>query len=553
MESKTELVEETIILDQEIDDISYMGFTSKVETFDPFDLVKIDSLSPKMKRKAVRLQKKHEGEDGTKSKYVDPEVVSGYSLYDIVNPPYDLDTLAGLYDQSAIHYAAINARVMNTVGLGYEFQETLKAKRRIEKAQAGEEKLTRLRQQYQDLKEDLDETFESLNIEETLIETMVRVWQDVLTVGNGYLEIGRNNAGKIGYIGHVPATLVRVRRKRDGYVQIAKTNKIQAVFFRQFQDKETPDPINNDPKPNELIHFKIYSPNNTYYGIPSAVSAATAIIGDKFAKEYNIDYFENKAIPRYAIILKGAKLSNKSKQELINYFRNEVKGRNHGTLVIPLPASLGSDTDIKFEKLEAGIQDSSFDKYRKSNRDEILVANRVPAPKVGVYDNANLAVSRDADKSFKMQVIGPDQAIIEKKLNRIVGEFTDLMQIHLKKIDLVDEDIQSRINDRYLRTEVITPNEVRSQIGLPERYDGDEVLPFPTNVKKEQNDSGKNGPGAPFGNDNNSASEPPKSPTGDGATSDPRADGAQAERGQNQDSGVNNDSTSKFNQGEYNE
>jgi capsid portal protein len=107
-----------------------------------------------MKRKAVRLQKKHEGEDGTKSKYVDPEVVSGYSLYDIVNPPYDLDTLAGLYDQSAIHYAAINARVMNTVGLGYEFQETLKAKRRIEKAQAGEEKLTRLRQQYQDLKEE---------------------------------------------------------------------------------------------------------------------------------------------------------------------------------------------------------------------------------------------------------------------------------------------------------------------------------------------------------------------------------------------------------------
>ena len=167
MENKTELVEETIILEQEIDDISYMGFTSKAETFDPFDLVKIDSLSPKMKRKAMRLQKKHEGEDGTQSKYIDPERVSGYSLYDIVNPPYDLDTLAGLYDQSAIHYAAINARVMNTVGLGYEFTETLKAKRKIEKAQNGEEKLTRLRQQYQDIKETLDETFESLNVEVT--------------------------------------------------------------------------------------------------------------------------------------------------------------------------------------------------------------------------------------------------------------------------------------------------------------------------------------------------------------------------------------------------
>lgn len=543
MENKTQAVEE-ILLDDEIDDITYMGFANKVETVDPFNFVKIENLSPKMKRKAFRLNKKYESEDGVKSKFIDPEVVNGYSLYDIVTPPYDLDILAGLYDQSAIHYASINARVMNTVGLGYEFVETLKAKRKIEKAQGSDEKILKIRQQYQDLKEEMDDVFEKLNIEETLIETLVRVWQDVLSVGNGYLEIGRNNSGKIGYIGHVPATLVRVRRKRDGFVQIAKTNKIQAVFFRQFQDTKTPDPINNDSKPNELIHFKIYSPNNNYYGIPSAVSAAAAIVGDKFAKEYNIDYFENKAIPRYAIILKGAKLSNKSKQELINYFRNEVKGRNHGTLVIPLPASIGANTDIKFEKLEAGVQDASFDKYRKSNRDEILVANRVPAPKVGVYDNANLAVSRDADKSFKMQVIGPDQSIIEKKLNRIVSEFTDLLSIRLKKIDLVDEDIQSRINDRYLRTEVLTPNEVRSQIGLPERYDGDGVLPFPTNIKKEEVENNIKKPGAPVGNSNNSASEPPKSPTGDGATSDPRADGAQAERGENQDSGANNDSVS---------
>jgi len=535
MENKMQQVEE-IFSNDELDDITYMGFANKIETTDPFSFVRIENLSLKMKRKALRLNKKYESEDGVKSKFVDPEVVSGYSLYDIVTPPYDLDTLAGLYDQSAIHYASINARVMNTVGLGYEFIETLKAKRKLEKAHGVEEKVLKIRQQIQDLKEEMDEVFERLNVEETLVETLVRVWQDVLSVGNGYLEIGRNNSGKIGYIGHVPATLVRVRRKRDGYVQIAKTNKIQAVFFRQFQDLKTPDPINNDPKPNELVHFKIYSPNNNYYGIPSAVSAAAAIVGDKFAKEYNIDYFENKAIPRYAIVLKGAKLSNKSKQELISYFKNEVKGRNHGTLVIPLPASIGANTDIKFEKLEAGIQDASFDKYRKSNRDEILVANRVPAPKVGVYDNANLAVSRDADKSFKMQVIGPDQSIIEKKLNRLVAEFTDMLVLRLKKIDLVDEDIQSRINDRYLRTEVLTPNEVRSQIGLAERHRGDDVLPFPTNLKKEENENNIKNPGAPIGNSNNSASEPQKPQTGDGATSNPRADGAQAERGENQDS-----------------
>jgi PBSX family phage portal protein len=327
--------------DQQLDDISYISNPFEKENKDPFNLIKISSLSPKMRRKANSLNKRHEGEDGTQSKKVDPEVINGYALWDIVNPPYDLDTLAELYDQSAIHYAAINARVMNTVGLGYEFTETLKARRKVERTQDDPAKLDRTRRSLQDLKEELDILFESFNVEETLIETLVRVWQDVLTVGNGYLEVGRNNSGKIGYIGHIPAKMMRVRRKRDGFVQFSRSNKVQAVFFRNFQDLEQADPINVDPSPNEVIHFKIYSPNNTYYGIPAAVSAAAAIVGDKFAKEYNIDYFENKAIPRYAIIIKGAKLSNQSKTELVNYFRNEVKGRNHGTLVVPLPASIG--------------------------------------------------------------------------------------------------------------------------------------------------------------------------------------------------------------------
>jgi PBSX family phage portal protein len=522
-----------------VDDVNYYQTIRKIENNDPFKTVKYSSLSPRMKRKATRLSKKFEGVEGAEAKYIDPEELDGYSLYDVVSPPYDLYTLAELYDSSAIHNAAINARVMNTVGLGYHFPETLKARRRLEKAQSNPDRMDRVRKAIQDVRQDLETKFENFNEEETFIETINKVWLDALTTGNGYLEIGRTNSGEIGYIGHIPSVLMRVRRHRDGYVQIAKSNKIQAVFFRNFQDTETEDPINSDPKPNEIIHFKIYSPNNSYYGIPSSVSAAAAIVGDKFAKEYNIDYFENKAIPRYAIIVKGAKLSQRSKQELVNYFRQEVKGRNHGTLIVPLPASLGGDTDIKFEKLEAGIQDASFDKYRKSNRDEILVANRVPAPKVGVYDNANLAVSRDADKTFKTQVIGPDQSIIEKKLNRLIAEFTDLVSIKFDRIDLVDEDIQSRIYDRYLRTEVVTPNEVRNELGLPERTDGDEPLPYPTKLKKEQ---GGNGPGAPIGNNNNESAVPRNARADSpGGSSDPRESGDQAERGENQDNGGNND------------
>jgi len=537
----------------EIDDItsSYTAdLTRKVaEDKDVFKKkIDVSNQSKRVKNKYYKLQKRYQtGSDGTQSDFVDPEVVNGYGMFDLVEPPYNLEVLASLFEENAIHNATILARVMNTVALGHVWENTPKSNKRIERATGKDgESLSRLRDELQKEEEKLTEIFEDLNVDEDFVETLIKVWVDYLTVGNGYLEIGRNRNGKIGYLGHVPAPYVRVRRARDGFVQKAG---LKFTFFRNFQDLETSDPINGDPNPNEIIHFKQYTPTNTYYGVPSAVAAISSIVGDKFSKEYNIDYFENKSIPRYAIILKGANLSQKSKAEVINYFRNEIKGNNHGTLFVPLPATLGRDVDIKFEKLENNVQEASFDKYRKSNRDEITVANRVPAPKIGIYDNANLAVSRDADKTFKNQVVGPDQKVLEKKLNRIVKEFSDKKQLKFAEIDVIDEDLRSRIWDRYLRTEVITPNEVRAKIGLTALQDGDTVLPYPSKLTKEKQDfemgmveqnggSMSNPPGAPNGNTNAQSASPPKSSQDSAAGESSPADSTtgRADRGSNQDS-----------------
>lgn len=532
----------------------------KVVSNDPFNSIDVTQGSKLVKKKYNELKKRYVGVDGAESKFLDPEQVYGYSLYNVVEPPYDLETLGSLYDSSGILRAVVDARVMNTVGLGYEWEPTLKAKKQVQKASGDTKSSEKIRDAHQKEKESLNDLFDTLNEDEALIETLIRVWLDVLSLGNGYMEIGRSLNGKIGYIGHVPSMLVRVRRPRDGFVQ--KYNQ-RAVFFRNFGDEETSDPINGDDRPNEMLHFKMYSPNNNFYGIPPSVAVLTALIGDKFAKEFNIDYFENKAIPRYAIILKGVKLSESSKRELIQYFRNEVKGKNHGTLVIPIPATIGTnnDSDIRFEKLEADIQDASFDKYRKMNRDEVVSVYRVPPTKVGVYDNANLAVSRDADKTFKSQVVGPDQVIAEKKINRVVKEFTDLFKIKLSSLDVLDEDLRSRIYDRYARIEVMDPNEIRTAIGMQPREGADKVLPFPVKApaywgdgkawgtelvpdpkvadqavkdKVKQGASGNTG-GAPVGNSN--SGQPAKSGHDNGSNST-NADvaGTNAERGQAQES-----------------
>jgi hypothetical protein len=139
------------------------------------------------------------------------------------------------------------------------------------------------------------------------------------------------------------------------------------------------------------------------------------------------------------------------------------------------------------EPVEAGIQDSSFRNYRLENRDEILMAHRVPVTKVSMGQGVSLAAARDADKNFKEQVTRPTQDYFQKKINKIVKEFTDMFTLKFNELTLTDEDTQSKIDERYLRMQVIVPNEVRSRKGLPALDGGDTPIVLNAQARAEQN------------------------------------------------------------------
>jgi capsid portal protein len=252
----------------------------------------------------------------------------------------------------------------------------------------------------------------------------------------------------------------------------------KAVYFNNFGDSETENPIaGQEDRPNEIIHLKKYTPMNNYYGIPDIIAAQVALAGNELSGRYNLDYFENKAVPRYIITVKGAKLSPESERKLLEFFQVGLKGKNHRSLYVPLPAdSPDSKVEFKMEPIEAGNQEGSFEKYRKSNRDEILLAHRVPINKIGTPEGVNLAVARDADKTFKEQVCRPAQMILEKKINAIFEEKTDALTLKFNELTLTDEDTQSQIDERYLRMQVITPNEVRIRKGMIPVDGGDEMV-----------------------------------------------------------------------------
>ena len=406
------------------------------------------------------------------SKQINPGTVyrNGYGLFDVITPPYNMYELANFYDTSFANHAAIDAKVENVVGLGYRFDLTDRTMLRFE-TNEDKDSVGRARRRIERMKIELRDWLENLNDDDSFTKTMEKVYTDLQATGNGFIEIGRTVTGEIGYVGHIPATTVRVRRLRDGFVQIIGQ---KVVYFRNFAAKN-PNPMGTDIRPNEIIHLKEYSPLNTFYGIPDIMAAMPSLIGDQLASQYNIDYFENKAVPRYVVTLKGAKLSGDAEDKMFRFLQTGLKAQSHRTLYIPLPGdSDGNKVEFKMEPIENGIQDGSFKEYRKQNRDDILIAHQVPISKLGGSDASGSAAALSQDRTFKEQVSRPAQRHLEKIVNKIIKEKTDILELRFNELTLTDEIAQSQIIERFVKTQVITPNEAREMIDLPQRQDGDE-------------------------------------------------------------------------------
>ena len=476
---------------------------------DPFnktwdELKTLNGLDSNFKRRTSRVTKAdaspaymdnakavNTGLDGAKSKEINPGLIyrNGYGLFDVITPPWNLYELASYYDTSFANHAAIDAKVENIVGLGYEFKVS---PRTMLKLEASEQKTAEnARKRIERAKIELRDWLESLNNDDSFTSTMEKVYTDLQATGNGYLEIGRTVRGDIGYVGHIPATTMRVRRLRDGFVQVI-ANKV--VYFRNFGANNS-NPVTDDTRPNEIIHFKEYSPLNTFYGVPDIISAINSLYGDSLASQYNIDFFSNKATPRYVVTLKGAKLSGEAEDKMFRFLQTGLKGQNHRTLYIPLPADTeGNKVEFKMEPIENGIQEGSFERYRKQNRDDILVAHQVPLSKLGGSDSAAIAAALSQDRTFKEQVARPAQRDLEKMINKVIMEKTDILQFKFNELTLTDEIAQSQILERYIKTQIMVPNEAREVLGLPQRDGGNEpFMPKPQDAANDNADRARDG------------------------------------------------------------
>lgn len=142
---------------------------------------------------------------------------------------------------------------------------------------------------------------------------------------------------------------------------------------------------------DEIIHLREPCPMGGYYALPTWIGAEGMMDLAISATRYNQAFFQNNAIPEYAVIFKGTTPSEAQKQAIQQFFRAEMRGADkaHRTLVVSHP----EDGEISFEKLTADVKDADFLKLHDAVRDRMPVAHGVPSRMLGIMTAGQLGGS----------------------------------------------------------------------------------------------------------------------------------------------------------------
>lgn len=293
---------------------------------------------------------------------------------------------------------------------------------------------------------------------------------------------------------HIPAHTVRMHQSRQMFVQMVGTQK---VYFKAVaagndiiddsllqsdlhKDNGTwfkPGSLPIDKRATEVLYFNRYSPRDWYYGIPQIIPAIGAITGDISRARYNTTFFDNYAVPSYAVfvtgqfkdedeIVNGQKTGKTVLQSAIEQHFKELAENPHSTLILTIPIDEEEgEVKIEFKPLSVDIKEASFRLYRKDNRDEIIAKHRVPPYRVGVYETGQLAgnLGQESTRIYADSIVTPGQRKYENVINNyIINQCFDIQGYKFSfNVLTVDETVTDIDNCGKLMTYgAMTPNQM---------------------------------------------------------------------------------------------
>lgn len=378
-----------------------------------------------------------------------------YSGDGLVRPLYNLEALARLLEMNTYHWRATVTKANDVAGRGW----------RLMPAEGIEEPSEEQKQ--------LAKTFfTGCSPSLPLGELFKRVMIDYDAVGNAYIEIVRSPvSGLPKTLAHAPA---HTFRRHEDFLRYAQRRGQKTRWFKaagsQFDVDMQSGKVGSGKeiavgsRASELIHLMNYSSRSDYYGMPDVLPAMGAVLGDLYRRDYNIKFFENHAIPAYAVTVTGAELDEETEKRIEEFFQRKLKDNPHSTLVLYATGGEGNQVQFKFDKLNVDVKEASFRLFRQDNRDEVLTAHGVPPYRAGIAEVGSLGqnVAGATTEIYKDSIIGPRQRMLEWHINQYILAPLGVTewQFEFEEIDTADEGHQANMDDKYFRMGARTPNDI---------------------------------------------------------------------------------------------
>lgn len=442
------------------------------------------------------------------------------SLTKVVEPPYPPELLAAFLEVDATHFRCVKTKTVDAIGREYALEPTVNVvadnpekntyafpKKRLVAEGIEEVPQSSIQQEASVIKDFISDCNELIGFEGVLS----RVCMDYESIGWGAIEVIRSADMKIRKIAHIPATRIRPLRGFYGFCEVLSDSKY--IYYQPFGCKIvsnetspiTGRPVDYDPRlhgelspanlnwklidretgqptadfsrsANEVIWITKHHSSTIYYGYADIVPALGDVLGNVHIRDFLLQFFEHNTVPRYAVIIEGAKLAKDVKDAIMQYFSQHVKGKAHKTLIIPVPSMRG-EVKIRFEKLAADAQEGSFQETRKNNAQGIMTAHGVSPAIIGIAEASELGSGKGLSQAeiYKDRIVTPSQRVWEHHLNRLFrrGLGVQLVALKFNPLDIRDREAEKNVFLAYLDKGVMTINQVSKRLGMAPVIGGD--------------------------------------------------------------------------------
>lgn len=360
--------------------------------------------------------------------------------------------LIDLYYNSSTHAAIINATAEMIAGTDIIIDDEEEAQR---------DNLDRLVK--------LKNFFYHANSKETLHEVLKKVAFDFKLQGGFGLHLIFNKAKtEIVEIYHVPCE--RIRSGKPNAMGVIDTYYVSADWSNTRQNKPTPIPAfnpNDRTSPSQLLYTGLYSPNMDIYHTPDYIAGNNWALVDQKVAEFHLNNISNGFSGSYVFSFANGIPTQDERLSIERSIAKKFQGSSNAGKVI-LTFSDDQTRTPQITPISVANQDKQFIALQELLVQNILTAHRCTSPMLmGIKTNTGLGNNAEellnaADFYLNTVVKGYQTHIIQ----------TLVKIFRFNNMDLPISFVQSKpLTSKFSieeMTKVMTQDEIREEIGLPE-------------------------------------------------------------------------------------